>query len=219
MKKNFYFWSTWLLLITMILLIFWMYQNTFSFSEIIDLKTILQVLGTFLGAMIGAKMAGQYAVKAVKEQISYEEIKRENEYDQYYNYVVRHYKKQLNPIYEMVQELEMQNRHNLRDERALKDVVSSLEHDIKNEEIIKKELSRVEKSKLRTRDLELLEETEKLYDSLISTKRVCFEFIHKPYFLNEGNMNLFYRFRENEIELSKRLGSKLKEFKERKIGG
>lgn len=200
----------------MILLIFWMYQNTFSFSEIIDLKTILQVLGTFLGAMIGAKMAGQYAVKAVKEQISYEESKRENEYDQYYNYAVRHYKKLLNPIYELVQELEIQNRYNLRDERALKDVVFSLQYEIRNEEIIKKELKQVDKSRLRIKDLELLEETEKLYNYVVTTKQSCFEFIHKPYFLDEGNISLFYRYRESEIDLSKRLGKKLDELEERK---
>ncbi|WP_404467108.1 hypothetical protein [Planococcus rifietoensis] len=219
MKKNFYFWSTWLLLITMILLIFWMYQNTFNFSEIIDLKTILQVLGTFLGAMIGAKMAGQYAVKAVKEQISYEESKRENEYDQYYNYAVRHYKKLLNPIYELVQELENQNRQDLKDERVLKDVVFSLQYEINKEEIIKKELSRIDKSKLKTQDLELLEAVEKVYNYIISTKRSCFDFIHKPYFFNEENMSMFNLHRESEIELSKRLGSKLKELEERKIDG
>lgn len=201
----------------MILLIFWMYQNTFNFGEIIDLKTILQVLGTFLGAMIGAKMAGQYAVKAVKEQISYEESKRENEYDQYYNYAVRHYKKLLNPIYELVQELENQNRQDLKDERVLKDVVFSLQYEINKEEIIKKELSRIDKSKIKTRDLELLEAVEKIYNSVISTKRFCFEFIHKPYFFNERNMSTFNLLRKSEIELSTGLGSKLKELEERKI--
>ena len=107
----------------------------------------------------------------------------------------------------------------MKDERVLKDVVFSLQYEINKEEIIKKELGRIDKSKLKTQDLELLEAVEKIYNYVISTKRSCFDFIHKPYFLNEGNMSMFNLHRESEIELSKRLGAKLKELEERKIDG
>ena len=49
-----------------------MYQNQFNFKEIIDLKTILTVLGTVFGAYFGAKIAGQYAVKSVEKQIDFQ---------------------------------------------------------------------------------------------------------------------------------------------------
>ncbi|WP_203334343.1 hypothetical protein [Planococcus beigongshangi] len=72
LKHDFYFWSSWILLGCLFLLIFYMYQYQYNFKEIIDLKTILTVLGTIFGAYFGAKTAGQYAVKSVEKQIDHQ---------------------------------------------------------------------------------------------------------------------------------------------------
>lgn len=56
-----------------------MYQIQFGFQEIIDLKTILTVLGTVFGAYFGAKTAGQYATRAVEKQIQYDRDNRKQE--------------------------------------------------------------------------------------------------------------------------------------------
>lgn len=85
--SNFYFWSTWTLLICLFILIFHMYLSEFRLEKIIDtitlyfidVKTILTVLGTIFGAYFGAKVAGKYAVDSVERQIeekkSFEEKK------------------------------------------------------------------------------------------------------------------------------------------------
>ncbi|ANU28440.1 hypothetical protein [Planococcus versutus] len=75
LKNDFYFWSSWFLLICLLLLVFHMYQVRFSFQEIIDLKTILTVLGTVSGAYFGAKVAGKYAIESVERQIANTEKK------------------------------------------------------------------------------------------------------------------------------------------------
>ncbi|WP_404466398.1 hypothetical protein [Planococcus rifietoensis] len=68
--SNFYFWASWILLGCVFTLVFFMYQERFNLQNIIDIKTLLSVLGTIFGAYFGAKIAGKYAIQAVEKQIS-----------------------------------------------------------------------------------------------------------------------------------------------------
>ncbi|MFP3321859.1 hypothetical protein R0K05_02080 [Planococcus sp. SIMBA_160] len=69
--SNFYFWASWTLLGCLIILVFYIYQENFEFRNIIDIKTVLTVLGTVYGAYFGAKIAGSYAVASVEKQIDF----------------------------------------------------------------------------------------------------------------------------------------------------
>ncbi|PSL42143.1 hypothetical protein B0H99_101391 [Planomicrobium soli] len=81
-KDDVYFLLNIMFLILIFIMIYYMYQEKFEFSEgtSIDLKTILTVLGTILGAYFGAKVAGKYAIESVERQIANSE-KRESKND------------------------------------------------------------------------------------------------------------------------------------------
>lgn len=72
-----------MLLVCLFALVFYLYSIRFNlvnddtiiknvFEYIVDLKTILTVLGTIFGAYFGAKVAGTYAVHSVEKQIDYQ---------------------------------------------------------------------------------------------------------------------------------------------------
>ncbi|MFP3326164.1 hypothetical protein R0K05_24235, partial [Planococcus sp. SIMBA_160] len=63
-----YFWASWTLVGCLIILVFYIYQENFDFRNIIDIKTVLTVLGTVYGAYFCAKIAGSYAVSSVEKQ-------------------------------------------------------------------------------------------------------------------------------------------------------
>ena len=70
-KNDFYFWFSLILLFCLLFLVFYMYQENFEFQNILDIKTVLTVLGTVYGAYFGAKIAGSYAVASVEKQIDF----------------------------------------------------------------------------------------------------------------------------------------------------
>ncbi|WP_156889056.1 hypothetical protein [Planococcus maritimus] len=52
-----------------------MYQETFHLNRIIDIKTLLQVVGTLGGAFLGAYFAGKSTLTAMNKQIEYDRSK------------------------------------------------------------------------------------------------------------------------------------------------
>ena len=51
------------------MVIYYFYQNRFSFSGFLDIKTIITASGTLFGAYFGAKIAGKYAIESAEKQI------------------------------------------------------------------------------------------------------------------------------------------------------
>ncbi|ANU17299.1 hypothetical protein BBI11_09820 [Planococcus maritimus] len=74
-RDNIYFYISCVSITFSFILIYYFYEERFDFSDFLDIKTILTVLGTVFGAYFGAKTAGRYAIESVERQIESQEKK------------------------------------------------------------------------------------------------------------------------------------------------